>query len=378
MMTASYSPEDNKLRLYSVARLNAELYARVREAGFIYAPKQELFVAPMWTPQRAALLEELCGEIGDEETSLEERAGMRASRFGGYTESRTRDAEQASKAVDAIASHIPMGQPILVGHHSERRARRDAERIESNMRKAVKMWETAEYWKDRARGVISHANYKDKPGVRMRRIKGLGADLRKYQKEIETAERKLLLWTAPDKELTLKRALGIMGLSYGLYDYAKRVESGEVTPEEARTTCVANLNKIIAHYVKWRNHTDMRIAYETELLNAQGHSMPDFKAIAAAKRARTTSAPIINTPEAFETYNQYRHEVHPASKPDVITKEQWSKCPADYRGVRKHPKGYRYRIMMDRFIERGRENCGHGYSHIYIQDQKRVEVPSAE
>jgi hypothetical protein len=54
--TATYSPKDNKLRLYSSTRLARELYARVRGAGFIYAPKQELFVAPMWTPEREDLL----------------------------------------------------------------------------------------------------------------------------------------------------------------------------------------------------------------------------------------------------------------------------------------------------------------------------------
>ena len=48
--TATYSPEDNKLRLYSSTRLDRELYARVRGAGFIYAPKQELFVAPSGHP----------------------------------------------------------------------------------------------------------------------------------------------------------------------------------------------------------------------------------------------------------------------------------------------------------------------------------------
>ena len=47
-LSATYSPEDNKLRLYSTSRLDAELYARVKEAGFIFAPKQDLFVAPMW------------------------------------------------------------------------------------------------------------------------------------------------------------------------------------------------------------------------------------------------------------------------------------------------------------------------------------------
>ena len=37
-MTATYSPEDNKLRLYSISRLAPELYARVKAAGFIFAP----------------------------------------------------------------------------------------------------------------------------------------------------------------------------------------------------------------------------------------------------------------------------------------------------------------------------------------------------
>jgi hypothetical protein len=45
----------------------------VKAAGFRWAPKQDLFVAPMWTPAREDLLIELCGEIDDEDTSLVER-----------------------------------------------------------------------------------------------------------------------------------------------------------------------------------------------------------------------------------------------------------------------------------------------------------------
>lgn len=68
--TATYSPEDNKLRLYSTTRLDRETYARVKAVGFIWAPKQDLFVAPMWTPIREDLLIELVGEIDDEDRSL--------------------------------------------------------------------------------------------------------------------------------------------------------------------------------------------------------------------------------------------------------------------------------------------------------------------
>ena len=176
---ATYSPDDNKIRLYASARLDSETYARVKAAGFKWAPKQELFVAPMWTPEREDLAIELAGEIEDEDTSLVERAEERAERFEDYSDNRKEDAERAHKAVSAIADNIPLGQPILVGHHSEKHARRDAKKIENGMRKAVNAWKQSQYWKDRAAGALSHAKYKELPAVRARRIKTLESELRR-------------------------------------------------------------------------------------------------------------------------------------------------------------------------------------------------------
>jgi len=101
--SATYSPEDNKLRLYPAYRLPKDEYDRLRAAGFKWAPRQELFVAPMWTPQREDLLIEMAGEIGDEDTSLVDRAAERAERFGEYSDARRHAAESARKAVDRIA-----------------------------------------------------------------------------------------------------------------------------------------------------------------------------------------------------------------------------------------------------------------------------------
>ena len=97
-MTATYSPEDNKLRLYSVSRLAPELYARVKEAGFKFAPRQELFVAPMWTPGREDLLLELCGR-DRRRRHFPGRSGPeeRSERFSEYSEHRTADADRATK-----------------------------------------------------------------------------------------------------------------------------------------------------------------------------------------------------------------------------------------------------------------------------------------
>ena len=170
--TGTYSPDDNKLRLYASSRLDKETYNRVHSAGFRWAPKQELFVAPMWTPEREDLLLDLCGEIDDEDKSLTERQEERSERFEVYSGNRLEDANRAREAVSAIADNIPLGQPILVGHHSESHARKDAERIENGMRKAVKMWKQSEYWKQRAKGAIRHAKYKERPDVRARQNQG--------------------------------------------------------------------------------------------------------------------------------------------------------------------------------------------------------------
>lgn len=46
--------------------------------------------------------------------------------------------------VDQTMAMIPMGQPILIGHHSEGRHRRDLARMDTNMRKGVEATKTAE------------------------------------------------------------------------------------------------------------------------------------------------------------------------------------------------------------------------------------------
>jgi hypothetical protein len=149
--TATYSPEDNKLRMRTPKRLELELFNAVKDAGFRYAPKQGFFVAPMWTPSREDLLIQLAGSIGDEDTSLVSRAEERAERFEGYSDKRANDAKQAKDTADSVAGNIPSGQPILIGHNSEKKARKDAEKIENSLKFAVKMWETSEYWTDRGK-----------------------------------------------------------------------------------------------------------------------------------------------------------------------------------------------------------------------------------
>ena len=292
-MNATYSPEDNKLRLYAIARLSPELYARVKGAGFIWAPRQELFVAPAWTPGREDLLIELCGEIGDEDTSLVERAEERADRFDDYSNKRADDAEGARAVVERIADGIPLGQPILVGHHSERHARRDAEKIENGMRKAVRLWETAGYWKLRAAGAIRNAKYKELPEVRAHRIKTIEADKRKQERAKAEAEKFTALWLKD--ALTWERARAIANYdsmhyrSFPLTEYPRAEGAstyegamslwsaleGIINAEQARDLAVKGHARTIESASRWIAHYENSLAYERAMLGESGGTAAD-------------------------------------------------------------------------------------------------------
>ncbi|HBY8275763.1 DUF3560 domain-containing protein, partial [Klebsiella pneumoniae] len=92
---ATYSPDDNKLRLYASLRLDEETYSLINKAGFRWAPKQELFVAPAWTPGREDVLLSLAGDIEDEDSTLFDRQEQRAGRFSDYSDRRAVESEQA-------------------------------------------------------------------------------------------------------------------------------------------------------------------------------------------------------------------------------------------------------------------------------------------
>lgn len=260
-LRATYSPDDNKLRLYADDRLDSDTYERVRGAGFVWAPRQKLFVAPAWGPQREDLLLELCGEIGDEDTTLVQRAEDRADRFAEYGERRAEDAERARTPANPFAG--------------------------------ARLWETSRYWTDRARAAIQHAKYKEQPAVRSRRIKGLEADKRKQEREKARVEKLLGFWLKDGVNLKLARELANHhhgSFTFPLTEYPRELpasqyegemslwralDGGVITPEEARDLAVPGYRAAIAWADRWIAHYDLRLAYERAMLAEQGGTVAD-------------------------------------------------------------------------------------------------------
>ena len=300
---ASYSPDDDKIRIYPAYRLPTDEYQQLKAAGFAWAPKQECFYA-VWNPTREQVALQFAEEIEDEDKSLVDRAEERADRFEAYSDNRAADAQRAKAGVAAIADNIPFGQPILVGHHSEKHARKHAQQIENGMRHAVKMWETAEYWTRRAAGALAHAKYKERPDVRARRIKGLEADKRKQEKNRSDLETVLRFWRGELKkkdggtiDVNPETALWFCG---GLDRHGVTLENGErywsawsalqdgkTTVEELTRQRLAALPASIAHCGHWIQHIDNRLAYERAMLAEAGGLAADKFEIAVGGQVRS-------------------------------------------------------------------------------------------
>lgn len=85
--------------------------------------------------------------------TYEERQEAKRERYLGLAAKANAAGNAAFKRVKSISSHIPFGQPILVGHHSERRHRADIRRIEKGMDASVAASKKEAYYRQKAASV---------------------------------------------------------------------------------------------------------------------------------------------------------------------------------------------------------------------------------
>lgn len=85
----------------------------------------------------------------------EERKQMKKERYEELSEKARQRSKEHSEQHDRIANMIPLGQPIIVGHHSEGRYRRDIKRMKNAIEKSIREDEKANYYE---RKVLSIEN----------------------------------------------------------------------------------------------------------------------------------------------------------------------------------------------------------------------------
>ena len=99
------------------------------------------------------------------EDPWEEKLERRRERLRERSNRLRAESEAKAATASAIADMIPLGQPILVGHHSERRARRDAQRIRDGFGKAHELATRAAELERRAEAVGRGGVSSDDPGA---------------------------------------------------------------------------------------------------------------------------------------------------------------------------------------------------------------------
>jgi hypothetical protein len=129
----------------------------------------------------------------EREQARRERALRRADRREEWAARREEKAAAASERSHEIADHIPLGQPVLAGHHSQRRHERDLRRIRSLSDRATEHTGMAQHHARRAGGIRSRQDQRASGPTTERRIAALEADLRRI-----TRDRKGRLDSTPD------------------------------------------------------------------------------------------------------------------------------------------------------------------------------------
>jgi hypothetical protein len=116
-----------------------------------------------------------------------ERRERRAERLREWADKRETKSTQAYEASNAIVEGIPFGQPILVGHHSESRHRRDIGRVHRLMDASVEHQRKAEDMNERASTIerqLDQSIYSDDPDA-IERLRERIADLEAQRDRIK-------------------------------------------------------------------------------------------------------------------------------------------------------------------------------------------------
>jgi len=163
-----------------------EVIDRLKVAGFRWSPRQRIWYAKE-TQARIDLLESLAeyaGEIGERLSFAEhmqakvDRSKERAGRYEDLAEKNRTVGRELLDEAHKMAEIIPFGQPIQVGHHSEKSDRNYRARIHNKMGKGFKALETAEYYDHRAAASDGYEERTFDSGKIQRNIKKLEARVR--------------------------------------------------------------------------------------------------------------------------------------------------------------------------------------------------------
>lgn len=210
MLTISHSHEEGTL--LDGSRKGDGVYEIVRRHGFAFFPSIRAIgirqsrdhVAKRYQINAAAEALRAAGhevtveiddtprERGTVLVDQAERLDDRADRLNRRAARHAASADAAYNQADSIAERFQGGQPIIMGHHSTRRALRDREKMTAAQRRGQEEQKVADGIAYAASRVGKDAAYREKPTVTRRRIQTTQSDLRVIQRNLDGYTRRHL------------------------------------------------------------------------------------------------------------------------------------------------------------------------------------------
>ena len=166
-----------------------------------------------------------------------ERQEARAERYREYAENAEKRAAAAFNASNAAVAGIPLGQPILVGHHSERAHRRALERSNGAMMRSVHESKKAAYYRQKAEAVENNDNIYLGDDDAIERLEQKIADLTAMQERMK-ATNKLMRSKKSDEE----KLAGLLELGFSEIAAKNAIANGSTYPAYCLTNNNAKIN----------------------------------------------------------------------------------------------------------------------------------------
>lgn len=101
----------------------------------------------------------------------EQKQEARRERYIALAEKNREESNRRYETSHKLGEMIPFGQPILIGHHSERGHRNLIDKINNNMRKSIEADKKAEYYENRANNISNNISSDDPNAIEKLKVK---------------------------------------------------------------------------------------------------------------------------------------------------------------------------------------------------------------
>jgi vacuolar-type H+-ATPase subunit I/STV1 len=244
--------------------------------------------------------------------AFEQKRAARADRLRQRAERIGRLAEAGHERARAMASIIPFGQPVLVGHHSEGRDRRYRARIDSTFRKSFELAKEATDLERRADAAEANtAVSSDDPDA-----------VAKLREKLAEEERQLVVLKDVNKLLRAgKVRQAVEALDFWPGDFAAKLHRVEIWKSVGHKTIpttnasanirrikqrIEHLERVAAAPVKAAEvFGDVRVVEEENRVRVFFPGKPDEVVRSALKRAGFRWSPTVGAWQAYPSYHAW-------------------------------------------------------------------------